>query len=239
MRWAMSSAKNRILIVDDDADILYVLNEVFLNNGYEVFKSRSGIDGLSEFFKCRPDLVITDIMMPGTSGLELVREIRKTDQKVPIFILTSVTSTDTAVEGFNDGANDYIRKPFSVQEVVARANASIAFSREQKNGRKARNICFGIFELAPTTYELYRDDGTVQVLRGREALVLEMLAKNINNTVSSTDMLNNIWGYTGFYALRSLQVHIVSLRKILSPDPDLTLINVRGYGYRLAWRSPK
>ena len=233
----MSSKKNRVLIVDDEDDILYVLNEVFQNNGYEVIKSISGIDGLSEFFKCRPDLVITDLMMPGTSGLELVREIRKVDTKVPVFILTSMTGTETAVEGFNGGANDYIRKPFSIQELVARANAAIAFSREQKTGGKAGNISIGIFELNPTTRELFRDDGTFQVLRGREALILEMLARNLNNTVSSADILNNIWGDSGFYAMRSLQVHIVSLRKILGPDSDLTLINVRGYGYRLASRA--
>lgn len=233
----MSSEKNRILIVDDDVDILYVLGEVFRNSGYEVFQSSSGIDGLSEFFKCRPDLVITDLMMPGTSGFELVREIRNTDKKVPVFILTSLTGTDTAIEGFNDGANDYIRKPFSIQEVVARVNASIAFSKNQKIERKAGNIRFGIFELDPTTYELFGDDGSVQIMRGREALVLEMLARNINNTVSCEEILNVLWKDTGFYSLRSLQVHIVSLRKILSPDPDLTLINVRGYGYRLADRT--
>lgn len=233
----MNSKKNRVLIVDDEDDILFVLNEVFQNNGYEVIKSSSGIDGLSEFFKCRPDLVITDLMMPGVSGLELVREIRKVDTKVPVFILTSMTDTETAVKGFGDGANDYIRKPFSIQELVARADASIAFSKEQQNRGKARNINIGIFELNPTTCELSRNDGTFQVLRGREALVLEMLARNLNNTVSSVEILNNIWGDSGFYAMRSLQVHIVSLRKILSPDPDLTLINVRGYGYRLASRT--
>ena len=217
-----------ILLVDDEADMLFLLGESFRECGYDVYTAENGAEGLEKYRAYSPGIIITDVMMPVKSGFDMVREIRSGDLKTPIFFLTSKQSVTSAVEGLSTGANDYIRKPFSIQEVLARADAALNYASPRNNGKYS----IGKFELDVNTNTLTCGDAT-RKLPSREIAILALLASKLNETVSSTEILQSIWNNTDFYSSRSLQVHIVRLRKSLAGDPNLQILNTRGEGYRL------
>ncbi len=218
-----------ILLVDDEADMLFLLGEGFRENGYDVYTAENGAEGLDKYREHCPGIIITDLMMPVKSGIEMVREIRSVDPKTPIFFLTGKQSVTSAVEGLSTGANDYIRKPFSIPEVIARADAALKYVSPVNNGR----YTIGKFELDANTNTLVCGDVT-RKLPSRESAILALLASRVNETVSSTEILQSIWNNTDFYSSRSLQVHIVRLRKNLAGDQNIQILNTRGEGYRLA-----
>lgn len=220
--------KKSVLIVDDELDMQFILEEAFKNNGYEVYTARDGNEGLEKFRMNSPSIVISDIMMSGMDGLEMVRSIRSVNRTVPILLLTSKVSVSNAVEGLATGANDYIRKPFSVTEVIARANSFLNFL---DNGQTTF-LEFGKFTYEPTSRTLRCDDKTF-TLTGREGSLLELLAKNLNKTVKIEDILATIWKNVDYFTSRSMHVQFVKLRKYLSEDPNIKIINEKRVGYKL------
>lgn len=218
-----------VLIVDDELDMLFILGETFESNGYTVYKAENGDEGLEKFKSCSPSIVISDVLMPGKNGIEMVKSIREMDKDVPILFLTSKVSVGEAVEGLSIGANDYIRKPFSVVEVLARVNAFINFT--QRNDRPS-TINFGIFSYEPVTRVLSVGPEDVS-LTGKEGALLELLAKNMNRTVSLDNILSTIWKDADYFSSRSMHVHIVKLKKLLAADPDIKILNEKGVGYKM------
>ncbi len=217
-----------ILIVDDETDMLFVLGEAFKQNGFEVVTASNGEAGLEKYYAAKPSLIIADISMPGMNGIEMVKTIRVTDKRTPIFMLTSMTSVNSAISGFEAGANDYIRKPFSVDEVITRAKAATNYFDAKFSGK----IRIGKFEFQPSNRTLQLEDEIIQ-LSGMESSILETLSNNMNETVKTCDLLKGMGKNADFFSCRSLQVHIVNLRKILSRDPDVVVVTERLVGYRL------
>ncbi len=217
-----------VLIVDDEIDMLFILGETFESNGYMVYKAKDGEEGLEIYRKYSPSIIITDVMMPGKSGIEMVKVIRETDRTVPILFLSSKVSVGDAVEGLSCGANDYIRKPFSVVEVLARANSFINFTQSDKPS----SISFGIFTYEPVTRILSGGPENIS-LTGKEGALLELLAKNLNKTVPLDNILMAIWKDADYFSSRSMHVQIVKLKKLLSSDPNIMIINEKGVGYKM------
>lgn len=221
-------SKKCILLVDDETDILFILGENFRSNGFEVVTATNYDDGLREYFEKKPNVIITDITMPGKTGMEMVEKIRKTDKRTPIFFLTSMTSVSSALQGFEVGANDYIRKPFSTEEVIARVKAAIRTDGIKFTDR----LKFGEYELSSSTRILYHGEEETR-LSGMESTILEILIHNLNETVKTSDILNAIGKDDDFFASRSLQVYITKIRKLISKDPKVMIITERKIGYRL------
>lgn len=217
-----------ILLVDDETDMLFVLGEAFKRHGFDVCTASNGKAGLEKYFETGPDLVIADISMPEMNGIEMVRTIRMTDKHTPIFMLTGMVSVKSAISGFEAGVNDYIRKPFSVDEVIARAKAVIEFF----DTNTSDVVRIGQFEFRASGHTLQLGDETI-LLPGMESSILELLSNNMNQVVKTCDILKCLGKNEDFYSRRCLSVHIVKLRKILSKDPDVSVVVERLAGYRL------
>lgn len=232
----MTDKRKRVLLVDDEADMTFILSEAFRNAGYETKIARNGRDGITAYYDFQPDIVISDITMPDGNGLPMVKEIRNKDPRIPIFLLTGKVSVSDAIDGFEYLINDYIRKPFSCAEVVARASAAIKLSRVNST----QNINIGLYRFKFTSRELTYPDGHSEILTGREASVLQVLGLNINRMVAFQSFYSQakIWSDKDFFATRSLQVFISKIRKMLSDDPNLEIINEKGIGYILVDSTP-
>lgn len=218
-----------ILIVEDEADMLFLLSEAFSSIGYTVYKAKNGEEGLESFYKNSPKIIITDILMPSVNGLDMVRTIRQINKKVPIFFLTSLTSASDAVLGLTSGADDYIRKPFPISEVIARVN--VALERSSINTPQCYKLASYTFD--PARHSLSRGGKDVK-LTGRQSNLLQVLARNMGQVVTIDEIIRATYiKQKDYFAARSLQVHIVKLRQLLADDPDISIINERGIGYRL------
>ena len=170
--------------------------------------------------------------MPKMSGFEMVKAIRQSDSQTPILFLTAKTTVDDVVTGFNLGANDYLKKPFAIPELVVRMKALLG----RKTGPAKDNATFTLedFQFNPETAHLwYRPTGESTILPRREADILQRLCQHQGEIVPTQNILLDLWGDDDFFNARSLQVLITRLRRVLSRDPRIRIINVRGTGYKL------
>jgi DNA-binding response OmpR family regulator len=169
-------------------------------------------------------------MMPKKDGFSLAAEIRKIDPNTPIIFLTSKSQTEDVVKGFGLGANDYIRKPFSMEELIVRIKAQLDRLRTRQN--QSDWITLGNYEFHPTR-QILKLGTTEQPLTSRESQLLQILLENANDITDRTKILNQIWGSDDFFNARSMDVFITKLRKKLQDDPNIQILNVRGYGFKL------
>jgi DNA-binding response OmpR family regulator len=173
-------------------------------------------------------------MMPGMDGFELARRVRRTDSHVPILFLTSRTMPQDVVEGFESGGNDYLRKPFSMQELVIRIKVLLSEGRLLKKEPATSQVAIGKYQFDPVKQQLMINL-RVQALTAREAELLWLLYNNRQQLNSKKTLLEKIWGDDNFFNSRTLDVFITRLRKHLQEDPGVQIINVRGVGYKLVW----
>jgi len=230
----MSTVATRILLVEDEENLGMIIQESLGMRGFEVTLCNRAASVLSQYFAVRPQLVILDVMLPDGDGFEIARQIRKDDMRVPILFLTSRSLPQDVVQGFESGGNDYLRKPFSLEELVIRIKVllhpqrnlfeqAVPVSDEQQFGRFHLTLHSGLLQ-----------NGQKQIqLTAREAALLHLLATHKNQTVERQHLLLKIWGQHDFFTGRSLDVFITRLRKYLSADPAVSIMNVRGIGYRL------
>ena len=176
-----------------------------------------------------PDILVLDVMMPKMDGFTLASEIRLRDAEVPILFLTAKTQTQDVVKGFELGGNDYLKKPFSMEELVVRMQALL--QRRTQNSKK-QDIRIGSFQFNYIKQELYRQSRLTK-LTHREAELLYYLYRNRNQVLERSFILKKLWGDDDFFNARSMDVFITKLRKKLKADPDLEILNVRGVGYKL------
>ena len=222
-------ANKRILIVEDEATLGRVLCDALQGQGYDVVLATDGVDGL-EAFRCEgADLVIADIMMPRMDGMTMVEELRRVNSRVEVLFLSARSGAEDVVEGFRRGGNDYLRKPFALDELLARVTALLARHPEGGDGRV---LIFGNSRLDSRQWTL-TVDGATRRITARESAILAMLARRVGDIVSSAELLMEIWGDDSYYNLRSLNVFISRLRGYLSADPNVDIQSVRGVGYRL------
>ncbi len=221
---------NKILFVEDEGDLTLIVADTLRGQGYEVATASDGIEGLEKFKAEGADIVVADVMMPGMDGFSMAKEIRKLSTAVPLLFLTAKNTIDDVEEGFEIGANDYLKKPFELRELIVRIKALLR--RYDKN--RSENIKFSIgryiFNVTTQTLSL---EGRSFELSHFEAKILERLATNIGKTVDASELMIAMWQRDEPSTRNSLHGYIHKLRRALRHAPSISIINQRGFGYML------
>ena len=220
-----------ILLVEDEPDLILIIRNTLTSQGFNVRIATGGEEGLRKFYAEKPDVLVADVMMPKMDGFTMVRQIRQTDQQTPVLFLTARSAIDDVVEGFELGANDYLKKPFGMMELIVRLR-SLAGRRQVQTAPAPQTYRIGEITFHPDTLRLEQAAPTQQ-LSPREAKILELLCASKGETLYTRPLLLEIWGDDDFFNSRSLQVFISKLRRRLEPDPRIRIVNVRGEGYKL------
>ena len=220
----------KILLAEDEPALGQIIKESLETRNFEVVLSENGEIALKKYTSETPELLVLDVMMPKKDGFTLAKEIREIDPNIPIIFLTAKSQTADVVEGFTIGGNDYLKKPFSMEELIVRIHNLLNRSQIQKT---TESISIGdfIFDF-PKQLLTYKDEANVQ-LTHREAHLLFHLIKNKNSLLERSLILNKLWGTDDFFSARSMDVFITKLRKKLKKDERIQILNVRGFGYKL------
>jgi DNA-binding response OmpR family regulator len=229
----MENETVKILLAEDDENLGSLLKEYLNAKGYSTFLFPDGEAAWNAFYKNSYDLCIIDIMMPKMDGYSLAKEIRKVNATVPFIFLTAKTLKDDVLEGFSIGADDYITKPFSMEELLYRLKAILR--RTNQSGMEEQNS--DIFQIGLYTFDankqLLTKDGKSKKLTTKESELLKLLCNNRNQMLERNYALRTIWEDDSYFNARSMDVYITKLRKYLKDDPSLQIINVHGKGYKL------
>lgn len=221
--------KHKILLAEDEMALGTIVKESLETRGFDVIFCTDGEEAREAYEAHTPELMVLDVMMPKKDGFTLVKEIRKKDDRIPIIFLTAKSRTEDVVEGFGYGANDYLKKPFSMEELIVRIKALL----DRKGGKEASddvNIGGYTFNFSRQTLRFGEDE---LLLTHREAQLLNELYLHKNELTERTLILNTLWGSDDFFNARSMDVFITKLRKKLAKDEQIQILNVRGYGYKL------
>ena len=226
--------KIKVLLVEDEQTLAMIIKDTLEGQGFLIHTAADGEEGLHLFFDLRPDVLVADVMMPRMDGFEMVRRIRQTDRHTPVLFLTARSAVNDVVEGFELGANDYLKKPFGMQELIVRIKALVGRACTYTPSAESEQILYeiGRYQL-DTRRQLLLHEGTEQELSHREAEILRRLCQNRNSVVNMRDILLDLWGDDSFFNQRSLHVFITKLRHKLAKDEHIRIINVRGVGYKL------
>ncbi|RAV99724.1 response regulator transcription factor [Pseudochryseolinea flava] len=225
--------KIKILYVEDEPFLGRIVKESLESRDFEVDMVTDGKDAVDFFSKTNPDICVLDVMLPSKDGFTIAKEIRKITPAIPIIFVTAKIQTEDLIKGFDVGGNDYIRKPFSMEELIVRVNNLLALSKNQKNSQGHDSICIGKYEFVPMRYEL-RFQGNVKKLSHRESTLLQALIENKNATTLRKDILIKLWGDDSFFNSRTLDVYITKLRDYLKDDNGIQIITIKGIGYHFS-----
>ncbi|GFI08039.1 transcriptional activator protein CopR [Lachnospiraceae bacterium] len=224
---------SKILLVEDEADLALIVADTLRGQGYEVLTADNGIDGLDKFKTCGADIVVADVMMPEMDGFTMARAIRKTSPTVPLLFLTAKSTIDDVEKGFEIGANDYLKKPFELRELIVRIKALL---RRNSAGRAGdTKFAIGAYVFNVST-QILSFGGKEVELSHFESKILERLAANIGKTVDASELMLAVWQRDDLSNRNSLHGYIHKLRRALRHDPSIAIINQRGFGYMLTLR---
>jgi DNA-binding response OmpR family regulator len=223
-------AKIKILYVEDEPFLGKIVKESLESRQFEVRMVADGKEAMAAFVEMKPDIGVLDVMLPNKDGYAIAKDIRQINPTIPLIFVTAKTQTEDLIKGFEVGGNDYLRKPFSMEELIVRINNLLQLTQKQNNPVK-ENIWIGKFEFAPQRYEL-RKDTNVRKLSHREAMLLQILAENQNNNIDRKTILMRVWGDDSFFNSRNLDVYITKLRDYLREDSAIEIITIKGVGYR-------
>lgn len=226
----MKNKKPTILLAEDEPALGQIIKESLEAKDFNVYLVENGIAALEAFTNHQPDILILDVMMPLKDGFTVAQEIREKDQNTPILFLTAKSQTKDVVTGFNIGGNDYLKKPFSIEELLVRIWALIKKNKKTQNTEE--NIAIGTYVFNYNKQTLVCNTHEFN-LTHREASLLLHLYKQRNNVLDRTFILNKLWGNDDFFNARSMDVFISKLRKKLQHDDAIQIVNVRGFGYKL------
>ncbi|MCO4814519.1 MAG: response regulator transcription factor [Flavobacteriales bacterium] len=221
----------RILLAEDDLNLGQLLQNFLQSKGFKVSLAQNGKIAFEKFNRDEFDFCIFDIMMPEMDGFTLAKEVREIDKKVPILFLSAKAMKEDKLEGFSIGADDYLTKPFQMEELLARINAilrRVPSNPVQDNG----NIEIGSIKYEPEFRMLYLKD-EVKKLTTKENQLLQLLVKNKNEILDRHATLRAIWGDDNYFNGRSMDVYIAKLRKALKEDSNIEIMNVHGKGFKL------
>lgn len=224
--------KIKVLLVEDETTLAMIIKDTLEEGEFIIHSATDGEEGLRMFFDIRPDVLVADVMMPRMDGFEMVRRIRQTDKQTPVLFLTARSAINDVVVGFELGANDYLKKPFGMQELIIRikALAGKAFTFTEEKQVTQFEIGNYLFDSIAQTLA---HAGIKQELSHRESEILKRLCENRNRIVNTQNVLLDLWGDDSFFNSRSLHVFITKLRHKLSEDEQIRIVNVRGIGYKL------
>ncbi|MBR5190289.1 MAG: response regulator transcription factor [Paludibacteraceae bacterium] len=223
--------KTKILLCEDDESLGMLLREYLQAKGYSVTLAPDGEAGFQHFSNEKFDLCILDVMMPKKDGFTLAQDIRKINGIIPIVFLTAKSLKDDVLEGFRIGADDYITKPFSMEEMLLRIEAIMRriSGKRNKNGNE--------YQIGSMTFDVQKQTLTTSTsivkLTTKECDLLSLLVQNANNILERDYALKTIWLECTTYNARSMDVYITKLRKIIKDDPEVEIINIHGKGYKL------
>jgi DNA-binding response OmpR family regulator len=222
----------KILLAEDEPSLGQIIKESLESREYHVILCKDGKEALESYYKEKPQLLVLDVMMPKKDGFTLAKEIRMQDAKTPIIFLTAKSQTRDVIEGFTKGGNDYLKKPFSMEELIVRIKNLL---NEQTNASEQTEVIIGtyLFNFKKQTLQYKNEDP--KPLTNREAHLLFHLNNNKNNILDRSIILKKLWNNDDFFSGRSMDVFITKLRKKLKNDENIKIINVRGYGYKLTY----
>jgi len=223
--------KIKILLAEDEASLGMIVKESLESRDFIVFLATNGNEAFEMYQKEKPDILVLDVMMPKKDGFTLAKEIRLENKRIPIIFLTAKSQTSDVLEGFQLGGNDYLKKPFSMEELIVRIKSLLNRIEFQTN---LEAIEIGKYQFNFTKQTLSFNEKTFQ-LTSREAELLFQLSEKKNELLDRTFILNKLWGNDDFFNARSMDVFISKLRKKLQYDPNIQIINVRGFGYKLIY----
>ena len=221
------NTKINILLAEDEASLGIIIKESLDSRNFNVTLCDNGEMAFQEFQKSSFDALVLDVMMPKKDGFTLAEEIRQINKTIPILFLTAKSQTDDVVKGFKIGCNDYIKKPFSMEELIVRI-----ISLTSKNNKVETKFSIGSYEFDTESQLLIHSEKTFK-LTNRESLLLEFLLKNKGAIIERALILNVVWQNDDFFSGRSMDVFITQLRNKLNLDPTIAINNSRGRGYKL------
>lgn len=224
------SNKIKILIAEDEQMLAEILSDTLSDRNFDVYLAYDGIQALDMVRKDTFDVIVSDIMMPNLDGYSLAKKLRSEGYNTPILFLTALSATEDVVKGFETGANDFLKKPFAIDELIVRIKALAGRLQTQESVETVYTI--GRYEFIPAS-KILRMDNCETILPARESEVLLRLCRDAGKTVNTSALLKELWGDDNYFNLRSLNVYITRLRNHFKADPTVEIESVRGVGYRL------
>jgi DNA-binding response OmpR family regulator len=222
-------SKIKVLLVEDETSLGMIVKESLESRNFIVFHAENGKEAFEIFKKEKPAILVLDVMMPIKDGFTLAKEIRLENKTIPIIFLTAKSQTSDVLEGFKHGGNDYLKKPFSMEELIVRMKGLLnrVALKAAPETIKISNYSFN------ATKQTLTVSGETELLTHREAQLLLALFEKKNEVLDRTFILNKLWGSDDFFNARSMDVFISKLRKKLKKDKNIQILNVRGFGYKL------
>jgi DNA-binding response OmpR family regulator len=221
-----------VLLAEDETTLSSIITDTLESEGFTCIRAFDGQEGLQIFHDKKPDILIADVMMPKMDGFEMVKKIRKTDRRTPVLFLTARSSIEDLVSGFELGANDYLRKPFKMQELIVRIKALLnrVITADKTSDDTVFRIGAYTFDCIVQTLDR---EGRPEQLTHFENEILKRLCMSMNHVVNVPDLLLDLWNDDSFYNRNSLHGYIHKLRRLLSKDEGVKILNIRGIGYKL------
>lgn len=228
----MDYTGKKILLVEDDSTLNFIITDQLTEAGYQVREAGDGENGFRLFSEENFDLCLLDVMLPKTDGFTLAKKIREINQLVPVLFLTAKSMPEDKINGFTLGADDYITKPFSMEELLLRIRVFL------KRSQPPESLLQGIKSCRVGQFDFYYDNLTLffhdqsKTLTYKEAQLLRYFCEHPNTVLSRSEILKSVWGSDDYYLGRSLDVFISRLRKYLNSDPEIRILNIHGIGFR-------
>jgi len=223
--------RKTVLYVEDELFLGKIVKESLESRGYNVVMETDGAKVPETFRTLKPDICVLDVMLPNKDGFTVADEIRQTNYQVPIIFLTAKVQTEDVVNGFSKGGNDYIRKPFSMEELIVRIENLLTLGTERVQPANIEKVNVGNY-----TFHIHRQllshGKEERKLSFRECALLRLLYENRDRIIDRKEILNLLWGNDSFFNSRNLDVYITKLRSYLREDPTLEIITIKGIGYR-------
>jgi DNA-binding response OmpR family regulator len=223
--------KTTVFYIEDELFLARIVKESLESRGFEVIMENDGAKAIDLFKHSQPDICVLDIMLPNKDGFAIADEIRELNEDIPIIFLTAKTQTEDVVKGFSLGGNDYVRKPFSMEELIVRIQNLLRQRTEEPKKILTDSVKMGKynFNIKRQVLNNGKDD---RKLSYRESELLKLLYENRDRIIDRKDILNLLWGNDSFFNSRNLDVYITKLRSFLKDDPSLEIITIKGIGYR-------
>jgi len=220
----------RVLLLEDELQLAKIVSETLAKRNFEVTHVVNGVLGLDAFRKNEFDICIVDVMMPFMDGFSFAEALRKTDKQIPVLFLSAKSQTEDVIRGYGAGGNDYLKKPFSLEELILRLNELL---RRRQDVTTSLSIAIGRYTFWANKQELWLDGQIHSKLSHRENELLLLLIQNKNQVLDRKAVLLKLWGDDNFFNTRTMDVFITKIRKHLHYDSSVEIINIRGVGYKM------
>jgi len=224
-------SKTKVFYVEDELFLARIVKESLESREFDVIMENDGAKAVDLFKKSQPDICVLDVMLPNKDGFEIADEIREINENIPIIFLTAKAQTEDVIKGFTLGGNDYIRKPFSMEELIIRIQNLLRLRKDGSKKINAESIRMGKYNFQ-INRQVLSNDKEQRKLSFRESELLKLLYESRDSVIDRRDILNLLWGNDSFFNSRNLDVYITKLRSYLKDDPSLEIITIKGIGYR-------